>query len=222
MLAELANKFRMARYTGPKEKIERRLGEKLFLKGERSYSPKAAMVRKPYPPGVHGRRLKNRKFSEYGLQLIAKQKVRNIYRILERQFRRYTDEAVKSRGDSGEALVQGLERRLDNVVFRLGFSDARDTARQLVSHSHFLVNDKHINIPSFKVRVGDVVKVKPQNLKNKYFSSFLPRYLKKYQPPSWLEVDKETFIGKVKNLPSLAESGVQHKDVQAIIEFYSR
>lgn len=212
----------MARYTGPKEKIERRLGEKLFLKGERSYSPKAAMVRKPYPPGLHGRKMKNRKFSEYGLQLLSKQKIRTIYRVLERQFRRYIEEALKSKGDSGEILVQNLERRLDNVVFRMGFSQARDTARQLVSHGQILVNDKPINIPSFKVRVSDVVKVKPQSLKNAYFSSLLPRYLKKYQPPSWLEVDKEVFSGKIKALPDLQESGVDHKDIQAIIEFYSR
>ena len=180
------------------------------------------MVRKPYPPGLHGKRLKNRKFSEYGLQLISKKKVRIIYRILEKQFRKYINEAVKSKGDSGKILIENLERRLDNVVFRLGFSDARDTARQLVTHSHFLVNDKPINIPSFKVRVGDVVKVKPKNLKNNYFSSHLPRYLKKYQPPSWLEIDKETFSGRIKTLPNLEESGVDHKDIQAIIEFYSR
>src|SRR3989344_5516688 len=111
----------MARYTGPKEKIERRFGEKLFLKGERSYSPKAATVRKPYPPGMHGKRAKNKKFSEYGLQLVSKQKIRAIYRILEKQFRRYIDQSVNSKGDSGEALIQNLERRLENVVFRMGF-----------------------------------------------------------------------------------------------------
>lgn len=212
----------MARYTGPKERIERRLGDKLFLKGERSYSPKAAMVRKPYPPGLHGKKMKNRKFSEYGLQLVSKQKVRNIYRILERQFRKYIDEALKSKGDSGEVLVRNIERRLDNVIFRMGFSEARDAARQLVTHGHFLVNDKPVNIPSFKVKIGDTVKIKPQNLSNKYFSSFLPRYFKKYQPPSWVEVDKETFVGRVKDLPNLPESGIDHKDIQAVIEFYSR
>ncbi|MBI2003756.1 MAG: 30S ribosomal protein S4 [Parcubacteria group bacterium] len=212
----------MARYTGPKEKIERRLGEKLFLKGERSYSQKTATMRKPYPPGMHGKKTKNRKFSEYGLQLISKQKVRSVYRILERQFRKYINEALKSKGDSGEVLVQNLERRLDNVIFRMGFSDARDTARQLVTHSHFLVNDKPINIPSFRVKAGDTVKIKSQNLKNKYFSSVLPRFFKKYQPPSWLDVDKDGFTGKVKNLPNFPESGVNHKDIQAIIEFYSR
>jgi small subunit ribosomal protein S4 len=212
----------MARYTGPKEKIERRIGEKLFLKGERSYSPKAAIIRKPYPPGPHGGKMKMRKFSEYGLQLFSKQKIRSVYKILERQFRKYIDESLKSKGDSGEALVQNLERRLDNVIFRMGFSDARDRARQLVNHGHFLLNDRPINIPSYKVRVGDVIKVKPQNLKNSYFSNFLPKYMKKHQPPSWVEIDKETFIGRIKNLPNLPESGIEHKDIQAIIEFYSR
>ncbi|MEK7579751.1 MAG: 30S ribosomal protein S4 [Patescibacteria group bacterium] len=212
----------MARYIGPKERIERRIGEKLFLKGERSYSQKAATVRKPYPPGVHGRKGKSRKFSEYGFQLVSKQKIRAIYKVLERQFRKYVDEALKARGDSGEVLVQTLERRLDNVVFRMGFTDARDSARQLVNHGHFLVNDKPTNIPSFRVKVGDEIKIKPQNLKNKYFSSFLPKFLKKYQPPSWLTVDKDILMGKVKNLPNLQESGVEHKDIQAIIEFYSR
>ena len=212
----------MARYTGPKEKIERRFTEKLFLKGERSYSPKAATVRKPYPPGMHGKKLKNRKFSEYGLQLLSKQKVRAIYRILEKQFRKYIEEALKSRGDNSKVLVELLERRLDNVIFRMGFSDARDRARQLVSHGHFLVNEKPINIPSFRVRPGDAVKIKNRSLGNKYFSSFLPRFFKKHQPPSWLEVDKETFSGHVKDLPNQVESGLDHKDIQAIIEFYSR
>ena len=212
----------MARYTGPKEKIERRLGEKLFLKGERSYSSKAATVKKPYPPGMHGKKTKNRKLSEYGLQLVSKQKVRAIYRVLEKQFRKYVNQSLKSKGDSGQTLVQNLERRLDNTVFRMGFSDARDTARQLVGHGHFLVNEKFINIPSFKVKVGDIVKIKQNSARNKYFSSFLPGFFKKYQPPSWLEVDKENFTGRVKNLPNLAESGLDHKDIQAIIEFYSR
>ena len=212
----------MARYTGPKEKIERRLGEKLFLKGERSYSQKTATIRKPYPPGMHGKKAKNRKFSEYGLQLLSKQKIRSVYRVLEKQFRKYVEEALKSKGDSGEVLVRNLERRLDNVVFRLGFSNARDTARQLVNHGHFLVNDKPINIPSFRVGAGDVVKVKPLALKNKYFSLVLPQFFKKHQPPMWLEVDKDGFAGKVKSLPDFSESGVEHKDIQAIIEFYSR
>lgn len=192
------------------------------MKGERSYSPKAAMVKKPYPPGLHGRRLKSRKFSEFGLQLVSKQKVRNIYRILERQFGKYIDEALKSKGDSGEDLIQNLERRLDNVIFRSGFAEARDTARQLVSHGHFLVNEKPINIPSYRVKTGDIIKVKPQNLKNSYFSFVVPRHLKKHQPPSWLEVDKETLVAKVRVLPNLSESGADHKDIQAIIEFYSR
>lgn len=212
----------MARYTGPKEKLERRIGEKLFLKGERSYSPKAAMVRKPYPPGVHGKRAKMRRVSEYGSQLLSKQKVRLIYRVLERQFENYVEESLRSKGSSFDALVRNLERRLDNVVFRMGLAQARDTARQLVSHGHLMVNQKTINIPSYRVEAGDVISVKPNNLKNQYFSSFLPRYIKKYQPPEWLEVDKDTFTGKVKRMPEASEAGVEIKDIQAIIEFYSR
>lgn len=213
----------MARYTGPKEKLERRIGEKLFLKGERSYSPKAAIVRKPYPPGIHGRKMKNmRRMSEYGSQLISKQKIRIIYRVLEKQFERYVEESLRAKGSSSEALIRNLERRLDNVVFRMGLSQARDTAKQLVSHGHFMVNNKPINIPSYRVEVGDVVSVKPNSLKNPYFSSFLPRFIKKYQSPGWLEVDKETFTGKVKSMPEAAGAGAEIKDIQAIIEFYSR
>lgn len=211
----------MARYTGPKEKKERRIGEKLFLKGERSYSPKAAIVKKPYPPGVHGRK-RSRRLSEYGLQLLSKQKIRNIYKVLERQFEKYIDEALKARRDSGQVLAQNLERRFDNVVFRLGFSQARDTARQLVNHGHFSVNEKPINIPSYQVKAGDVIKVKANNLNKAYFSAILNQNLKKYQPPSWLELDKEKLEGKVKSLPTLEESGIEPKDLQAIIEFYSR
>jgi len=210
----------MARYTGPKEKIERRIGEKLFLKGERSYSQKSAMIRRPYPPGVHGRR--PRRLSEYGSQLISKQKVRNIYRVLEKQFKNYVKEALKARGESGIVLLRKLENRLDNVVFRLGFSQARDTARQLVTHGHFWVNNKSLNIPSYQVKVGDVIKVKPSSLKNTYFSSFLSQFLKRYKVPDWLELDKDKLEGKVKRLPGLEDSGINPKDLQAIIEFYSR
>ena len=192
------------------------------MKGERSYSPKAAMVRRPYPPGIQGKRKRMRRISEYGSQLISKQKVRLIYRVLERQFEKYVEESLRSKGSSSDVLVRNLERRLDNVVFRMGLATARDTARQLVSHGHLKVNGKPINIPSYRVEVGDVISVKPNNLKNLYFSSVLPRYIKKYTPPEWLEVDKDTFTGKVKRMPEATESGVEVKDIQAIIEFYSR
>ena len=192
------------------------------MKGERSYSPKAAMVRRPYPPGVQGKRKRMRRISEYGSQLLSKQKVRLIYRVLERQFEKYVEESLRSKGSSSDVLVRNLERRLDNVVFRMGLATARDTARQLVSHGHLKVNGKPINIPSYRVEVGDVISVKPNNLKNLYFSSVLPRYIKKYTPPEWLEVDKDTFTGKVKRMPEATESGVEVKDIQAIIEFYSR
>lgn len=210
----------MARYIGPKERIERRIGQKLFLKGERSYSQKSAMVKKPYPPGVHGKT--PRRLSEYGFQLLAKQKVRNIYRVLEKQFKKYFKEVLEKSKPNIDLIVQKLERRLDNVVFRLGFAKSRDSARQLVTHSHFLVNDKLVNIPSFQTKVGDVIKLKNDSLKNIYFSSILPQYIKKYQPPNWLELDKEKLIGKVKRLPTIEESGLDINDLQTIIEFYSR
>src|SRR5882672_11330101 len=144
----------MARYTGPREKIERRIGEKLFLKGERSHSPKSAITKRPYPPGAHGKS-RPRKQSEFGQQLRLKQKVRNIYRLLEKQFKRTVRQALTSRKSQQQAILQSLETRLDNTVFRSGFAQSRDQARQLVNHGHILVNGKKVGIASFTVRVGD-------------------------------------------------------------------
>jgi len=210
----------MARYTGPKEKLERRVGQKLFLKGERSISPKSSLVKKPYPPGIHGTK-RMRKKSEYGAQLTAKQKIKYTYKLMEKHLRKYIENALKSKEESSGLLVKELETRLDNVVYRLGFSQARDTAKQLVSHGHFSVNDILINFPSYKVKTGDMIKVRSSSLANKYFSN-LSQNLKKYEPPAWLELDKEKMIGKVKSLPSIEEAGLNHKDIQSTIEFYSR
>lgn len=211
----------MARYTGPKEKIERALGEKLFLKGERSYSPKSAIIKRPYPPGMHGRK-RRRRYSEYALQLKSKQKIKNIYKVLEKQFRRYVEEALKTKGRSDNLLVEKLERRLDNIVFRLGFTRARDLARQLVTHGHFLVNDKIVNIPSFQVKPGDKIALKEHKKSLTYFSSYMPQIMKQQEIPSWLDIDKNTLIGYIKSLPILEETGVDPKDLQNIIELYSR
>lgn len=210
----------MARYTGPKEKLERRIGQKLFLKGERSMSPKSAIVRKPYPPGIHGSK-RSRKKSEFGAQLTSKQKIKYIYKILERQLRRYIKKALKSKEDSNNILVKELESRFDNMVYRLGFAPARDTAKQLVSHGHFLINDKKVNFPSYQLKQGDIIKIRPGSLKNKYFTELTPT-LKKYESPQWLELDKEKLIGKIKYLPNIEEAGINHKDLQSLIEFYSR
>lgn len=214
----------MARYTGPKEKIERRLGERLLLKGERSFSPKSAIVKKPYPPGAHGRKSEGRpkKLSEYGQQLKAKQKVRNTYRLLEKQFKNYIKSALVSKKDLSESIVNKLEHRLDNIVYRLGIAQSRDQARQLVNHGHILVNGKKVSIPSYEVKTGDEIQIREGSKRLPFFSTLAPQWIKKHETPSWVEVDKESLSGKVKGQPTLSESGLNPNDLQAIIEFYSR
>lgn len=211
----------MARYLGPREKIERRIGEKLYLKGERSYSPKSATIKKPYPPGLHGKK-GTRKSSEYGQQLKAKQKVKNVYRLLEKQFKAYIKSAVASKNDPYALILKKLESRLDNIVFRTGIAQSRDQARQIVGHGHITVNGKKINIPSYETKMGDVVAVKENSKKASLFSTLVPQWLKKYDAPAWIVLDKEKMSAKINSLPSLIESGIQPKDLQAIIEFYSR
>lgn len=211
----------MGRYTGPKEKLERRIGQKLFLKGERSYSPKSAMVKKPYPPGMHGK-TKMRRLSEFGAQLIAKQKVRLTYKLLGRQFKKYIKQALASRSKSPDALIASLEQRLDNVVFRSGLATARDTAKQLVTHGHITVNNKRVKVPSFNVRVGDTIGVYKKSLNNKYFSVILPQIIKKYNPPEWIKLDKDKISSKIVEMPSIEDSGIDINDIQMLIEFYSR
>lgn len=211
----------MARYTGPKERIERRLGTKLFLKGERSGSPKSAMVKKPYPPGMHGK-ARMKKMSEFGVQLQAKQKVRNIYRMLEKQFKSYVKEAIKSKKETGQLLVRKLEQRLDNVVFKIGLAQSRDQARQLVSHGHILVNGVKTNIPSYQTQLGDKIGVREGSKKTKYFSSVLSGWFPKYEGPGWLKVDKNDMAATIEKTPDLTDSGLELKDLQLIIEYYSR
>jgi small subunit ribosomal protein S4 len=210
----------MARYRGPREKIERRIGEHLFLKGERSYSPKAGMTKRPYPPGVHTRRAMKK--SEFGQQLISKQKVRAIYRLLEKQFKAYIKKAVISKTDSYTGVVEGLEGRLDNVVFRGGFAQSRDQARQIVGHGHILVNGKKVNIPSYQVRRNEVISLREGSKKSVYFSNLMPQWFAKVDAPDWLEVNKDKIEIKVKSAPTLEASGLKIDDLQAIIEYYSR
>ncbi len=211
----------MARYIGPKEKIERRIGEKLFLKGERSYSPKSALVKKPYPPGMHGKK-RARKLSEFGSQLKSKQKVKNIYRLLEKQFKSYVKSASESKTEPYSLIVNKLESRLDNAVFRMGLAQSRDQARQLVSHGHILVNGRKMTIPSYQVKGGDVLRVREGSRKSPYFTALAPQWIKKYEPPKWLEVDKNNLSAKILTAPTMEESGLEAKDLQALIEFYSR
>ena len=211
----------MARYTGPREKIERRLGEKLYLKGERSYSQKSAMTKKPYPPGMHGQK-GSRKASEFAQQLKSKQKVRNIYRLLEKQFKNYIKEAIGSKKEPYEFILKELENRLDNVVFRMGFGQSRDQAKQLVNHGHILVNGKKVGIPSFHVKVGDEISVREGSLKSPFFTNLMPVWLKKHDAPAWILLDKDKVSAKIKGSPTMPESGMNVVDLQSIIEFYSR
>ena len=211
----------MARYTCPKEKIERRLGAKLFLKGERSLSPKSATVKRPYPPGQHGKRFKG-KPSEFALQLKAKQKVRNMYRLLEKQFKNAIKDAIQSKEETREAIVRKLETRLDNAVYRAGLGQSRDQARQLVTHGHILVNGKKVAIPSYAVKKEDVISVREGSLKSPYFTTLLPQWIQKYDAPEWLLLDKNKLDVKIKGLPAIEGSGLDQNDINSIIEFYSR
>ncbi len=202
--------------------ICRRLRQKLFLKGEKCISPKCPVVKRPYPPGVKGKRAKG-KFSEYEKELFEKQKMRSFYGISEKQFKNYVKEILKKRGkieDTALELVKKLEKRLDNVVFRLGFATSRAQARQLVNHGHFLVNGKPVDIPSYQVRKGDVISVREYK-KGKPFYKKTSLILKKIQPPSWLKLDKEKFSGEVIGEPSLEEAGVP-AEIPSIFEFYAR
>lgn len=211
----------MARYTGPREKIERRLKTKLFLKGERSLSPKSATVKRMYPPGMHGKKF-SRRPSEFATQLQSKQKVRNTYRMLERQFKNWVKDAVSSHKETNTAVVHRLERRLDNFIYRAGFAQSRDQARQVVNHGHIMVNGKKVSIPSYEVRLGDSIKVREGSARSKYFTVLLPQWIKNTKPPKWIETDPNSLSAKVIGIPTLEESGLENKDIQSIIEYYSR
>ena len=211
----------MARYNEAVCKLCRREGEKLFLKGERCYSPKCAFERRPYAPGSHGRDAQfRRKVSDYGLQLRAKQKTRRVYGVLERQFRRYFREAEQRRGLTGTNLLIILESRLDNVVYRLGFATSRAQARQLVRHGHMEVNGKKVDIPSYLVRPGDVIRVRPNRRQNAYFRD-LALDLEHRPVPEWLSRDDEAMSGRVMALPERKDIDVAINE-QLIVEYYSR
>ncbi len=213
----------MARYTGPREKIERRLGEKLGLKGERSNSPKSALVRRPYPPGQHGPGRRPGKLSEFGQQLRSKQKVRHMYRLMEKGFKDIVKGALANKKQSPyETVLRALESRLDNVVFRAGFAQSRDQARQIVNHGHIQLNGTRAKTPSITVKVGDVISVRENSKSSPYFSQLMPRWLEAYTAPAWLELDKSKVTATVKGPASVEDSGVQTPDLKAIIEYYSR
>ncbi|MDP3957641.1 MAG: 30S ribosomal protein S4 [bacterium] len=201
-------------------KLCRRAGEKLFLKGDRCLSPKCAMVRRPYAPGIHGH-TPSRGGSEFGRQLAMKQKIKRLYGVMERQFRHHFDEVRKIPGVTGDQLISRLERRLDNVIYRLGFAVSRAQAKQLVSHKMFEVNGKRVNIPSFEVRVNDMIVLK-QNKKIKQFFKNQEEILKnKKDVPHWLALDADKQTGKVLALPARDDVGVR-VDAQMVVEYYSK
>jgi small subunit ribosomal protein S4 len=209
----------MARYIGPVCKLCRREGGKLYLKGERCFSEKCAVTRRPYPPGQHGQgRIK---LSEYALRLREKQKVRRIYGLLERQFRSYYFTASGMRGRTGEEMLGVLERRLDNVVQRMGFATTRAQGRQLVRHNHVLVNGKRVNIPSFRVNVNDKVEIREASRKIGFVAAALEMAAGRQQA-SWVEVDKANFIGTVKTMPVRDELNEPAIREQYVVEYYSR
>jgi small subunit ribosomal protein S4 len=211
----------MARYVGPRCKLCRREGAKLFLKGDRCYSPKCAMERRAYPPGMHGRRRSfRRKVSGYGVQLREKQRARRIYGVLERQFRRYFQLALKRQGLPGANLLQTLESRLDNVVFRLGFASSRSQARQLVLHGHFELNGKRASIPSMLVKANDVISVRESRRDNGHFAGRKDT-LEFVTTPEWLALDAAGMRGQVLSLPSREQIDVPVSE-QLIVEYYSR
>jgi len=209
----------VARYIDSVCRQCRREGEKLFLKGDRCYSEKCAVERKPYPPGIHGQG-RRQKPSEYGLQLREKQKTRRIYGVLEKQFSNYFKKADRQQGITGENLLILLERRLDNVVYRLGFASSRAEARQLVTHGHFTVNGKKANIPSMLVKVNDVIQVKPKSKESPKFAELKEQAAYK-TPPEWLSVDVENLTGTVLAYPTRDQIDTPVHE-QLIVELYSR
>jgi small subunit ribosomal protein S4 len=209
----------MARYIGAVCKLCRREGSKLYLKGERCYSEKCAVTRRPYPSGQHGQR--RTKISEYGLRLREKQKARRIYGILEKQFRKYYADASSMKGRTGEEMLGVLERRLDCTVYRLGFTVTRAQARQLVRHGHIEVNGKRVDIPSFRTLPGQVISIREKSRKIAYIQAALEA-AESRQRPTWVEMDKANFTGKVLGMPVRDELNEPSVREQYIVEYYSR
>jgi small subunit ribosomal protein S4 len=207
----------MARYTGPVCRLCRREGTKLFLKGEKCYTDKCPVARRPFPPGQHGQGRK--KISEYGVQLREKQKARRWYGVLEGQFSQYMERAERRTGVTGTTLLQLLERRLDNVIYRMGLTGSRNEARQLVRHGHFTVNGKKVDIPSYQVKPGDVIQVRESSRDKGQFKAV--RESQGRGVPEWLEVDRAELRGTVLRLPTREEIDVPVQE-HLVVELYSR
>jgi len=208
----------MARYTGPVERIERRLGVNLELKGERRLAGKSALDRRPYAPGQHGQR--RAKISEYGQQLREKQKIKYYYGVLEKQFRKFFKEANRQEGSTGENLIKLLERRLDNVVYRMGFATTRRFARQLVTHGHVLVNGRKVNIPSYIVKEGDRIEIKEKSKNNPQIQRAVELSAQIGIAP-WVDVDKEKLVGVFQRIPERSEVNIP-VDERLVVELYSK
>ena len=203
----------------PQCKKCRRAGEKLFLKGEKCEGAKCTLTKRNFTPGLHGNKGFKR-LTNYGKQLVEKQKAKRMYGLREKQFRNYFDKAFKKIGKTGEILFEMLESRLDNTIFRLGIAKSRTQARQIVSHAHIEVNGKKVNIPSYQVKIGDIISVREKSLKMPLFSN-IKEELEKKETVSWLNLDKKELKGKVTSMPSSADISL-NVDWQSIVEFYSK
>jgi small subunit ribosomal protein S4 len=208
----------MARYTDSVCRLCRREGSKLFLKGSRCYTKKCAFERRPTPPGQHG--VRRRKMGDYGIQLREKQKVRRVYRVLEKQFKNYFEVAESKPGVTGENLLRLLELRLDNAVYRMGFARSRDEARQLVGHGHFAVNGRPTNIPSYQLKPGDRIEVRESHQTREPFK-LAKETLRSHQTPEWLTVDPVKLAGSVASAPRRDQMPMELNE-QLVVEYYSR
>ena len=209
----------MARYTGPVCRLCRRERMKLFLKGDRCFKEKCAIERRGYPPGQHGQR-RGRRSLGYGPQLREKQKVKRIYGVLEKQFRNYFKDAEKKKGVTGDNLLISLERRLDNAVYSLGFASSRAQARQLVRHGHVLIDEQKTTIPSYQVKTGQQISIKPASRKNEFVRASVET-ARGRGIPNWLDLDPENFVGKVTAMPTRDDIKNPIEE-QLIVELYSR
>lgn len=209
----------MARYIGESCRVCRREGEKLFLKGSRCYTDKCALTRRAYAPGQHGQ--KRKKQSEYGMQLREKQKAKSFYGVLEAQFRKYFEKAARSKGLTGTNLLQILESRLDNIVYRLGLATSRAQARQLVRHGHFEVDGVKVNIPSYLTKVGEVIKVRESSANSEIFKQIIEANENGRPVPTWLEADLKNKTGKILALPTREEIDLPVQE-HLIVELYSK
>jgi small subunit ribosomal protein S4 len=208
----------MARYRGPREKLERRLGVDLGLKGERRLNGKSALDKRPYPPGQHGQR--RAKISEYGLQLQEKQKAKILYGVSEKQFRRYFKEAARREGNTGANLIKLIEQRLDNVVYRMGFATTRAFARQLVTHGHILVDGKKVNIPSYIVKPKQKIEIKEKSKNNPQIQRSI-ELTNQTGIVDWVDVDKEKVFGIFTRIPEREEVSIPVEE-RLIVELYSK